>query len=296
MNTFFTSQKDSYNFFMFKILKVYLILVGLGLANSAGADYPYFFFKSGQIQITNDQYKRYIRPQLVNIVNEYYTLLKKLEPKTTDAIELKDKVLSLSKSWQVYARTRCPGESDCESKREKVAEAARVIDKLILRIQSKTIAAPGVVDEAYLDSEINLTRSIDQLSLQIYRLNHLIEENQLFEETPFAHFNHSKRDIGETVNMLKISTEILVTQKLSPIFKKDFDKLWNGYIVVLEQEVLDAQGPEALIRHMGTLNISWNTFHMKMTKGNDLFPKALISHINIMHNRWNSFLKIALRD
>ncbi len=281
---------------MSKLLRTALTLMILLCATNAGADYPYFFFKPGQIDISKDQYRRYIRPQLVNIVNEYYSLLKKLEPKTSDAIELKEKVLSLSKQWQSYARTRCPGESDCEQKREKVAQVARDIDKLILRIQSRPITTSGPNDEAYLDSEINLTRSIDQISLQIYRLNHLIEENQLFEETPFAHFNHSRRDIGETVTMLKISTEILVTQKLSPIFKKDFDKLWNGYIVVLEQEILDSDGPEALLRHMGSLNLSWNTFHMKMTKGNDDFPKALISHINIMHNRWNSFLKIALRN
>lgn len=281
---------------MSKLAQTLIALLYLLGAPTARADYPYFFFKPGQIDISKDQYRRYIRPQLVNIVNEYYSLLKKLEPKTSDAIELKEKVLSLSKLWQSYTRTRCPGESDCKEKRENVAQAARNIDKLILRIQSKSISAEGPGNEAHLDSEINLTRSIDQISLQIYRLNHLIEENQLFEETPFAHFNHSKRDIGETVTMLKISTEILVTQKLSPIFKKDFDKLWNGYIVVLEQEILDADGPEVLLRHMGSLNLSWNTFHMKMTKGNDYFPKTLISHINIMHNRWNSFLKIALRD
>lgn len=281
---------------MWKLLRNLFITTSILVPGQGKADYPYFFYKSGQIKISNDQYRRYVRPQLVSIVNEYYSLLKKLEPKTTDAIDLKEKVLTLSKQWQAYSRTRCPGEADCESKREKVAETARLVDKLILKIQSKSITASGPTDEAYMDSEINLTRSIDQLSLQIYRLNHLIEENQLFEETPFAHFNHSRRDIGETVTMLKISTELLVTQKLSPIFKKDFDKLWNGYIVVLEQEILDADGPDPLIREMGTLNLSWNTFHMKMTKGNDYFPKALIPHINIMHNRWNSFLKIALRD
>lgn len=260
------------------------------------ADYPYFFFNKGSVEITRDQYRRYVRPQLVSIVNEYYSLLKKLDPQASDPIELKERVLALSKQWQAFQRARCPGQEGCPEMRADIYQTAKQIDTMILKMQAKPLALSTFPNEEHRDSEINLTRSTDQLSLLSYRLTHLLEENHLFEKTPFAYFNNSHKEVTETITQLKISTELLVTQKLDPSFKKDFDRLWIGYIVVIEQEILDQEGPERLIKHMGDLNMSWNTFHMKMTKGNDDFPKALISHVSTMHNRWNSFLKTALRN
>lgn len=276
--------------------KVAFLFVLLVVASNAMADYQYFFFKEEGVHISRDQYRRYVRPQLVSIVNEYYSLLKKLDPQAADPIELKEQVLNLSKEWQAYMRTRCPSDKDeCLKARESIYKLALKIDTQILRMQAKPLALQTFPNEEHRDSEINLTRSTDQLSLLIYRLIHKLEENHLFEKTPFAYFNNSQKEITDIITQLKISTELLVTQKLDPAFKKDFDRLWIGYIVIIEQEILDESGPEKLIHKMGGLNVSWNTFHMKMTKGNDAFPRNLISHVTMMHNRWNSFLKTALR-
>ncbi len=86
----------------------------------------------------------------------------------------------------------------------------------------------------------------------------------------------------------------MLTQLLETKLRRDFHAVWMHFFKEVDQKVLYEKDKNYMVRRLEELNLAWNTFHMKMTKGNHNLPKSIVSLIKIMHNRWNSCLKIIL--
>ncbi|MCR9204457.1 MAG: hypothetical protein NXH75_07770, partial [Halobacteriovoraceae bacterium] len=118
---------------------------------------------------------------------------------------------------------------------------------------------------------------------------------QAFLIYAFFLFFDGKTLIQPTIHEMLLSSELLMTQLLDGEMKDDFHAVWIHFFKEVDQKLIYERDKIYLLKRLEELNLSWNTYHMKMTKGNHDVPKNIVSLIKIMHNRWNSCLKIVLR-
>ena len=123
----------------------------------------------------------------------------------------------------------------------------------------------------------------------------MLEEELLSLNTRYEIHSSSKKNMNQLILRIMSHTHMIITAFVPPIFKSEFDFVWENYITKLEKYIIRDKNKKYLIRHLGELNISWNSFHMKLAKGNLNFPKRLLKIISIQHNRWNTILKVILR-
>ncbi|MBT3583544.1 MAG: hypothetical protein HN509_01450 [Halobacteriovoraceae bacterium] len=277
---------------------LYLSLVLIFLACApipASANYPYFHFERKNIKLSNESFRRYIRPQLRSIISEFYHLLKKLAPLQGDLVSLKSKILKMNSQWNQLKKI-CPNDQEkCQDLFGKFYQEARSLDKQILVLKKSKLRYSDKKAFSQFDSLVHLSKVLDQILNRNYLLLHYIEEHKIVSDDPFFRFRDSQQKFQQLVHSMKISSEMIIVSLLDKNVRGDFDFAFSNYIKVLESNILLGNDKNFLISRLEDLNMVWNSFHMKMVKGNVKLPKALSKIIIIMHNRWNSILKIILR-
>ena len=146
-----------------------------------------------------------------------------------------------------------------------------------------------------MEGLLQLISSLGNMSNRNYRLMHALEEYLLTANTSYFPYYDGRSLIEPTLHKMLLSSELMITQLLESKLKDDFHAAWMHFFKDVDQKILYEKDKIYLIKRLEELNLAWNTFHMKMTKGNHNLPKNIVSLIKIMHNRWNSCLKIILR-
>ena len=117
---------------------------------------------------------------------------------------------------------------------------------------------------------------------------------------PFLKEGQADGEIPFEDQLKTISTEIKqqfifsILQTLPEKTKNEFETVWYFFIREIEKYILPKKTPDELIKRLESLNIIWNTFSMKMTKGNIKLPDNGEKILKIMHRRWVSVLKMIL--
>lgn len=265
--------------FIRKYLFVLLFIVPLFKANS----YPYFHFNSKNIKISQISYGRYIRPQISSIVQEFYFILKKLDPLGQDFILLKNQVSKFKSAWEKW-NSKCPSlTEECQKSFNKLNQLITKIDHNILKLQASVGRKRNEVQKNNAEELLFFTRSLDNISNLIYKAKNQLKTKDFKLLTPLFH-------------KISIITEMLMTKRLDKSYQEDFDFLWVNYIKIMENNILNNKNKDyrLFLSKLEDLNLCWNTFHMKIMKSNGSIPRNVNSIINIMHNRWNSILKMIL--
>ena len=97
--------------------------------------YPYFHFDAKKVKLSRDSYRRYIRPQIRSIVQEFYFILKKLDPYNHDIIELNNNVKRLRSDWNKF-ENQCHSEIEfCKSLLSKIKKTISYLDNKVAAIQ-----------------------------------------------------------------------------------------------------------------------------------------------------------------
>jgi hypothetical protein len=264
------------NFFR-KYLLILLIIVPLFQAHS----YPYFHFNAKNIRISKDSYSRYIRPQIRSIVQEFYFVLKKLDPLSHDFIDLKNKVSKFKSRWKEWSKECKPQIPECKKSLEGLNRLITKIDRKVLMLQGSI----GKKKKKNNDAEelLLFSRSLDNISNLIYKTKNQLRIKNFKYITPLFH-------------KISITTEMLITKRLNKSYRGDFDFIWVNYIRIMENNILDKKDYKFFLSKLEDLNLSWNTFHMKLKKSKGEIPRNVNTTIKIMHNRWNSILKMILNS
>ena len=145
------------------------------------------------------------------------------------------------------------------------------------------------------DPLLMLLPKINEITLLNYRLIHALEEIQSTLDTSFEHHSVAKTRFEKYIHPMKITSQMMITSLIDQKYRQVFEFAYIQFINSLELEIVEKHNKEYLIKNLENLNLTWNTFHMKITKSEDRPPKNITNLIKIMHNRWNSILKIVLR-
>ncbi len=268
-----------------RIASFLLLLISLpAFAQVRSSYYPY---EEKPIQLSDHSYNAYIMPQLKALSQEYFHILKKLDPIHTETIDLYGDILSLSRSMIDVNRQCQESTKLCEEVFKNAYSRARKLDLEISKLQAKYLK----IEET---AELEFISTLDKLSIQNYTLLHKIEEHLITLKTSFASYYYGKSDFQPIIHSMVLDSEFMLTQMLNGNLKQDFDAVWIGFFKELNQKLIYEKDKIYLLKRLEEMNLSWNTFHMKMTKGTHDLPEPLIKQIKVMHNRWNSCLKVIL--
>lgn len=253
----------------------------------AQARTSYYLYEEDPISLPDRSFRVYILPQLRAISQEYFHILRKLNPIHSDTINIFEILTDISHEMKDINKKCSDSAEDCQKLLKKNYTLARKLDRKITAAQSQYLGASN-------PDELLFISSLDKLSLQNYKLLHKIEEYNLTLQTSFGPYFLGHSEFHPTIHSMLLTSEFMLTQMLHGEMKNDFDAVWVGFFKEINQKLIYEHDKLYIIKRLEEMNLAWNTFHMKMTKGNYDIPDHLIKLIKVMHNRWNSCLKVIL--
>ncbi|MBT7611338.1 MAG: hypothetical protein HN576_16380 [Bacteriovoracaceae bacterium] len=224
--------------------------------------------------------------------------MKKIEPAEQDLISIRKNSQKMNDLWKLWT-TQCEKNQseNCHNYLSNLYKEARELDKVILRFQNQRLRIKNFGVSKILDTVLHLSGAIDKISSINYIILHFTEETLMTDTTSYQASNIKKTKVTLLLQEMLVSSELILSALISPDFRNVFDQVWYGFIKPLERQILSAPAPapKYLLSHLGDLNMSWNAFHMKVSKSEIRMNKAELQVVQIMHNRWNSILRVLLR-
>jgi|GEM_PF-2346154 len=246
----------------------------------AKASYP-AYVGNKKIKVSDQSFNRYIKPQLRNLYNDYFYLIKELGEKNSNSIQLFQSIDKIEKNWKKWIENCSSYKEDCSNFYSSLIKSQQRTDKLLL-------------DMLQDEKGIQDLETLNELSVLVFNFQ---KRTLAFKNDIFRFPKRWKKEtslISSKLSHMKIYAEMILTKDINSNFKKDFDYVWVHFFKKINLEILKGKKPSYLISRLEELNWAWNTFHMKVSKGQKSFNKRLLNTVKIMHSRWNSILKVIL--
>jgi len=277
----------------------YLFIILFCFSNNVLA-YQYFYHDSKSLILSDERFRRYVRPQVKNIVTEYYHLLKKINPLQGQVIRIKNRIREVKYQWDELSGKCLKEKKDCTGDLELIYKRFRLLEKDILIFEKESLVfktKDSFAKTTYkLDRLLNLKKNLNELSTINYENLHIIEELLIGHNTPMLDISDGNyKSMKANLAKILITSELMISGQMDHNNKNVFYFLFASFIKPLEQQIMRDRNKKFFLQRLGELNIAWNTFHMKMVKGHNKLPKNLRQIIIVMHNRWNSLLKLLLK-
>lgn len=275
-------------------MKSLILLFTISFLPSNTYGYSFFKIHPNDIKLSPESFRRYAKPQLRSIVNEYFHILRKISPKTEPIISLRNDIISLSKITRDYidncSRFQENPEIDCPKKIQNISNSLKKYERnLYQRFENFSLKNSSIEDQLAYQ---NLLRGLIRL---LAGSDHHFEEFRILSNTDFEKYASNMNEVNalieKSLSKINLNINILIPTKL----KDEFENIWTSFILPIEQKVILGNNRKFLITHLERLNIDWNSFNKNMTKGNYNIALKKIKVTKIMHNRWNAVLKVILR-
>ena len=254
----------------------------------------YYHYDGKPIFLLEASFRRYVLPQLRGMSRDWERLLIKLEPLHEELVSLRKQGDELSGAWE-KSKLACRSHfsQECDESYQKVHAVGRKIDVagLIFWEKQTGLHPPGEGSGPMMELSMNLGKVLRSN----YLVLHYLEEGLFFSST---HWNRHGKLVGRIDPLLvdlRFYSNAAITGFLPKAEKEMFDFVRDNFFSPLNIYVVKKKDREYLLRHLEELNISWHTFHMKLTKGFKKYPKSVKVYFTTMNKRWNSILKIILR-
>lgn len=270
-----------------------LIALALCFCSAANANYQFYNFDAKKFTVSDSSYRRYIIPQLKSLLKEYYHILEKIDPLQKEVITVKAQTIKMSQAWSKIKKTCLDITPECTDGLRDIYHLSRDLDQNLSTYLSEKMVFPS--DNLKVDSTLKLHGSLDKLFNLNYKNLHAMEEYLITFDTPLFPYNKIHRHLGQNLHLMNLTCEFAMTGKLIPEIQEEFDFAWTHFFKIVEDHLLANRGQKFLLNRLGELNMSWNAFSMRMTKGNLKVPSDVSKIVKLMHNRWNSILKIILK-
>ncbi len=291
------------------------------------ASFNGYHYTEKDLKISDYYFQKYARPQLQNMLKEYFFVINKLNPLQENQyllIEKNEKIHNLWKKIPLHCHYR--PEKSCLNTFQDVYRELKDFNNLIFQTKnflmskgkpsSNTKVNFKNFSSFHSSSYVLHLSLLDSISFKIYKALHIFEMNYMAVKAPaFLPLMTVQRELDGLFSEIKLYMEMSLTSLIDKELKDDFDLVWVYFFKPIHEHVVQksssqrfknineklAEGPEAppknfLLRNLEELNISWNTFHMRLLKKRKNFPSDLKNTIITMHNRWNSILKIILNN
>ena len=269
-----------------------IIYLSLLFSTTQSWAYPYYYFNKKSNNFTEREFRRYIAPQVKSIVQEYYFILKKMDPLQGSSIHFRNKIHQIKSKWD-KGRKNCQISKKilCKDVLTRLHQDLRHSDKKTFALMKKKMVNSKIKVEA----KFRLNEELGKILNLNYKILHLIEENLILHSQNQGILPQKKMDkIDYLLQRMLTHSGNTLTLFLESKLKRNFEFLWVNFIQNLESKIIYEKNAPYLLTRLGDLNIAWNSFHMKISKGKYKLSKSSRKILKNMHSRWNSILKIIL--
>lgn len=253
-----------------------------------------YHFNSLDSRIASDSFRRYVIPQLRSMANEYYLLIKKVEPLSSDMIEVKKSYEKLSVKWDNWKSKCLTGEEGCSDSLRKIYQGFVGVEENVGDLRG-ALSNLDATRPATVDTVLAMYADISELAVIDTRLTHAIEEMLITIDTPYWSPGALAHDIDQSLHRASLITGMTFTRLLPHEISSDFEFVWQSFIHPIEKRVLRTNDDAFLMKRLEAYNNNWNSFHMKIAKSNKDVDRGVIQIVETMHNRWNNVLKVIMK-
>ena len=233
--------------------------------------------------ISPQMFSNQILPSLKKLVEDYYELLAKLDPINKEVIQLKENISVQISQWQSFTDFCLKDEEKCKEKFPTIKNDFLKENQLVLKIENDFKLTPGT-GKKLTDSRVLLSNTINSVSDDSHKI---LSSLNLFKFRRKDFF-----EITDLLKDLKLNLNILTTGFLDEDYQDNFYFIYSNFFKMLENDIIEKSNLSLFNREVANLNISWNTFNMKVPKWKASLPADTINQIESMHKRWNSILKL----
>jgi len=241
------------------------------------------------IDITNFEYRRYVKPQLKNIVNDYKTLLISITP-----------ILKpLDKSFKIKMNLyKIESKTPKECYKREGENCKKIFDDLSVDLNKLTTIISNFVDgsrqkEVSISDQLKSQHTKEILKLQLIQLRdhlHQIKLELKFNLSPTISTRLLKEYILKTI--IKLDDYYLSLSDHR--FRESLQDYHSSFIVPVTKHILLHDNRKVFIQNINEFNIRINALAMRMTKLNLPISNQAKTLIKIIHHRWNNILKVSL--
>jgi len=233
--------------------------------------------------ISTQTFNNTILPSIKKLVDDYYVLLVQLDPFNKDVIQLKENISNLKKKWQGLSETCVKNKEKCNEIFLTLKEDFIKENQQILKIESNFKLSSNT-RKNLTDSRIILSKTLSSISDDSHKI--LISLNLFkFERKEFYKITDYLKD-------MKLNLNILTTGFLDDEYQDNFYFIYSNFFKMLENDILEKSNLELFKRELENLNISWNSFNMKVPKWKASLSADSLHLLESMHKRWNSVLRL----
>lgn len=257
-------------------------------------DQVIYHFSTLDKRIDSSSFRRYVIPQLRSMVNEYYLLIKKVEPLSSDMIEVKKTYEKLSIRWDEWKSKCLTGGESCSKDLRSIYKEFVGVEENVGTLRGSLIHL-DISRPASVDTVLTMYTDISELAVIDTRLIHALEEMLITLDTPYWAPGALARDIDQALHRATLITGMAFTKLLPKEISGDFEFVWQSFMNPVEKRVLRTNDDAFLMMRLEAYNNNWNAFHMKIAKSNKDVDRGVIQIVETMHTRWNNVLKVIMK-
>ena len=252
-----------------------------------------YHFDTLKRPLPSSLFVRYVRPQIKNIVNEYFTLLKEIEPVGKQITEIRGLLKPSDQHFKDPQLCSIPSEA-CLDILRKALTTHYAIDKIVAIILQSIVPTQRGRSSS-MDSTLIFRGKVSEFLRENLAIIQEVEEMLLLSHTPYQTHTKTLQDLHTRRYALRLHFDQLSTLLLPTNISDDFTSIYLNFIKPLDRDASVQGGEVGLMGNLEKLNNLWNAFHMKMTKSSIKIGKRPTDIIASMHRHWNSVLKIVLQ-
>lgn len=253
-------------------------------------------YTSKNIELTSSEFIRYVKPQLLNISQDYQTLIGLLNPELKPYKSIFSQYHSL-KTHDENFKDRCNIKDDLKCSKHLI-RILKSLKKILTTLDTghvpedlKNYGFNGVLDSfGHFQSFRN---ELFDIYLQVFNYSFFYNANIRFKSSDSSFYTPEliTKRIEQSYNKFNI---FLVTSS-DKRFKEAFFSYWNSFIKPITRVVLTHNDKNYFLRNLNDYNLRWNILNIELTKRNKPISKQVHTLLNVMHRRWNRILKTTLR-
>lgn len=255
-----------------------------------------FAYKAEQISISDHEFRRYIRPQLKSITNEFKSLIFGLNPELEPYRTVFQEFKSINNANQKFRMECLETKTGCESGLENLNK--RLEKALSLLNQASNPSSKNFNSISQFETKLTHQHSREMLFQKCLGLV-LKSQNILFHRKLTG---KAKRDasadlsgFSNQVNYLYDQFNAFIIKSSDARFRNEFNGFWVNFIRPIENIALHRNNRDFFTRRLTELNMRWHMLHVRLTKRGFRAPKQVNTLLSIMDRRWINILKISLK-
>lgn len=242
------------------------------------------------INLSSYGFTRYVKPQLINISQDYQTLLFILNP------ELK----SLKPFYRIFSQLKAQSpkiqETYKSNNKDICLEKINSSLQLLRRGMKLLDSLPQLIKKTHFSPE-DMLKSFNQF--HTFKKNfvdlYILYENMSFFiqagillPQPIEKINHKLNTSYNQFNILLLKTS-------DNRFQIEFMSFWNDFIKPINNLILPQNNKRLFVTKLNDFNLRLNFLNVSLTKRNKSINSQTATILKIIHRRWNSILKVTLK-